>query len=122
MRNSWPPPRKAWPLSRSSKLVGKRVMSKLRSLRTTLPVRPASELTPTPNSRLPVLVSWTLTITSLKGVSVSGWATHTRGPAFPSGGPPEPPRPRQVALRLPQGRVVEHLPRINPLQRVQDDV
>ena len=32
-------------------------MSKFFSLRTTLPVKPASELTPTPNSRLPVLSS-----------------------------------------------------------------
>jgi hypothetical protein len=54
---------------KSSKLLGSRNRSKLRSLSTIDPVRPLSELTPTPNIRLPVLVSCTLTSTSLNGLS-----------------------------------------------------
>ena len=66
-------------------LVGKRVMSKLRSLRTMLPVKPASELTPTPKSRLPVLSSSRLTkmfLYSLSGLLGSSSAVTSTLPGL----------------------------------------
>ena len=50
-----------------------------------LPVKPASELTPTPNSRLPVLSSCTLTkmfLYSLSGLLGSSWAVTSTLPGL----------------------------------------
>ena len=67
----------------TAQLVGGRRISKLRSLRTMLPTRPASELTPRPNSRLPVGVSFTRTSMSLNSLPVSFSSTVIwGGPPF----------------------------------------
>ena len=72
MRNPWPPPRQARPITKSSQLVGGLPMSKFRSCSTILPMRPALELTVTPNMNWPVRVSSTNTSTGAGVAKASG--------------------------------------------------